>query len=275
MDFDSGSDIAVYFKHIIDGTASTFDYIITGVAALIAVVAIISLCVSVVLAISYISYNRKKNSADMTGREIAERTLKDNNITNIKVKCTGSLIFGNSYGHYFKKIRLRRFTWKKKTITSLAMGAQKAQLAVLDKEGDPDMKARIRLVPFTMFGPFMLIPLILVGVILDLLILKTDGFITLVFSALGIVFYILSLSLSVKTLKTEKKAQQRAYEYLKKNNLATADELEDMQHLFKLYNIEYINDTIIAMLQLLYYVLQIIGAFTNNNGVSAGSSSSD
>jgi hypothetical protein len=39
------------------------------------------------------------------------------------------------------------------------MGAQKAALAILDKEGDEDMKKRIRLVPLVTFGPFAFIPL--------------------------------------------------------------------------------------------------------------------
>ena len=58
-------------------------------------------------------------------------------------------------------------------------------------------------------------------------------------------------------LKTEKKAQAKALEIFEKNNLANEEEREMMKSLFKLYNIEYINNMIIAMLEFIYYILQI------------------
>ena len=39
--------------------------------------------------------------------------------------------------------------------------------------------------------------------------------------------------------------------------MATAEELADLKELFRLYNIQYINDIILACLELLYTVLQI------------------
>ena len=79
--------------------------------------------------------------------EIARSILDANGLEKIKVKRTGSLLFGNSYSHYFKKVRLRGFIRHEKSLTSIGMGVQKAALAILDKEGDADMKKRIRLVP--------------------------------------------------------------------------------------------------------------------------------
>ena len=134
------------------------------VCLLIAVVGIVSLVVSGWLAIKYYKFNRKENSLNMTGEQVARKVLDDNGLENIKVAVTGSLMFGNSYSHYFKKVRLRRMTRYKTSVTALGMGAQKACLAVLDKENDPDMKKQVRLYPMITFGPFAFIPLILVGI---------------------------------------------------------------------------------------------------------------
>lgn len=117
------------------------------VAILICICGLVALVVSIWLAIKYVKFNRKENSAGLTGEQVARKILDDNDLAHIKVKSTGSIMFGNSYSHFFKKVRLRRMTRHEKSLTSLGMGAQKASLAILDKENDPDMKKRIRLYP--------------------------------------------------------------------------------------------------------------------------------
>jgi Zn-dependent membrane protease YugP len=178
--------------------------------------------------------------------------------------CTGSFMFGNSYSHYFKKVRLRRFTRHERSLTSLGMGAQKAALAILDKEGDADMKKRIRLYPLITFGPFTFIPLIIIGALLDFVVNQT-GVITLVLGGLGFLFYVYAIVLSVLTLKTEKKAQEKAYSILEERNLATAEELSSLKELFHLYNVQYINDIILSSLELLYTILQIASAIQGDS----------
>ncbi len=235
------------------------------VCLLIAVVGIVSLVVSGWLAIKYYKFNRKENSLNMTGEQVARKVLDDNGLENIKVSVTGSLMFGNSYSHYFKKVRLRRMTRHKTSVTALGMGAQKACLAVLDKENDPDMKKQVRLYPMITFGPFAFIPLILVGAALDYFVFNQSGVCTYVLGGLGLLFYVYAIVLSVLTLKTEKKAQERAYIYLQEKRIATEEELEDLKELFHLYNIQYINDIILACLELIYTILQIVVEVKKNS----------
>jgi Zn-dependent membrane protease YugP len=229
--------------------------IIVGV--LIAIVGIVSGIVSIWLVVKYFRFNRMETSLKLTGVQIARKILDDNGLEHIKVKKTGSLLFGNSYSHYFKKVRLRGFIRHETSVTSIGMGAQKAALAILDKEGDEDMKKRIRLVPFITFGPFAFIPLIVIGSVIDMLILNNNGICTLALAIVGVLLYAYSLVLSVLMLKTEKKAQNRAYEILEKDYHITDEELASLKELFHLYNIQYINDIIVSSLELIYYVLKI------------------
>ena len=67
------------------------------------------------------------------------------------------------------------------------------------------------------------------------------------------------------TLKTEKKAQDRACEILKEDGMATEEEIAMMRKLFKLYNIQYINDIILEFLQMLLKVLEIIAKIQGNS----------
>lgn len=246
-------------NQIIDALANggAISFAIGIVALLIVVVSIFAMFVSIYLSIAYIKYNKKMNSAGISGENAARRILDQNDLQNIKVKVTGSMMFGNSYSHYFKKIRLRRRTVKKDSISSLAMAAQKSSLAVLDKEGDPDMIKRVKLVPIITFGPLAFIPLFIIGVLLDIFINGTVGNLSIIAAFIGLLFYIVSIFMSIATLKTEKKAQDRAIEILVANNMVTDEEVDDMRRLFKLYNIEYINNLILSVLEAIYYVLRI------------------
>ena len=239
------------------------------VGFLIFVMGIVATITGIWLTVKYYKYNRIQNSTGLTGMEIARSILDANGLEKIKVKRTGSWFFGNSYSHYFKKVRLRGFIRHETSITSIGMGAQKAALAILDKEGDRDMKKRIRLTPIMSLGPFVFIPLVVVGVLLDLFVFNgTNGLCTTVLGALGLLFYIYSVVLSVLTLKTEKKAQERAYEILKLDYSVTDEELSALKELFHLYNIQYINDIIIAALELIYMLLEIAIAYKGNGSTS-------
>ena len=251
----------------LDGVSDAVILAMGVVCGLLIIVSIFALGVSIFLAISYVRYNKKQNSCGKTGEQIARKILDHHGLGHIKVSKTGSIMFGNSYSHYFKKVRLRRLTWQKRSVTSLAMAAQKSALAVLDKENDADMRTRVRLTPLIYFGPIAFVPMVVIGVLLDVLL--STGFCGILFTVLGLGFYLLSFVMSILVLKTEKKAQKRAYEIMKEEGLATEEELESCKKLFRLYNIEYINDMVIALLELIYRVLQIIAYVQNSSSSSS------
>ena len=154
-----------FIKQNTGTTSDAIAWAMLIVGALIIVFALIGVGISIFLFFKYHKLNKTKNSCGLTGEEAARRILDNNGLQHIAVKCTGSIIWGNSYSHYFKKVRLRRFTYKKDSVTSLAMAAEKSALAVLDKEHDPLMKTRNVLIPLQIFGPLMFIPLIAIGVL--------------------------------------------------------------------------------------------------------------
>lgn len=251
----------------LDGVSEGVIIAMSVVVGLLIIASIFALGISIYLSISYVRYNKKQNSCGKTGEQIARKILDHHELGHIKVSKTGSIMFGNSYSHYFKKVRLRRLTWQKRSVTSLAMAAQKSALAVLDKENDADMRTRVRLTPLIYFGPIAFVPMVVIGVLLDVLL--STGFCGILFTVLGLGFYLLSFVMSILVLKTEKKAQKRAYEIMKEEGLATEEELESCKKLFRLYNIEYINDMVIALLELIYRVLQIIAYVQNSSSSSS------
>ena len=253
----------------LDGVSEGVIIAMSVVVGLLIIASIFAFGISIYLSISYVRYNKKHSSCGKTGEQIARKILDHHELGHIKVSKTGSIMFGNSYSHYFKKVRLRRLTWQKRSVTSLAMAAQKSALAVLDKENDAEMRTRVRLTPLIYFGPIAFVPMVVIGVLLDVLL--STGFCGILFTVLGLGFYLLSFVMSILVLKTEKKAQKRAYEIMKEEGLATEEELESCKKLFRLYNIEYINDMVIALLELIYRVLQIIAYVQNSSSSSSKS----
>ena len=83
------------------------------VGLLIGIVSIVSGIVSIWLAIRYSKFNKTENSTGMTGQDVARKILDDYDLTHIKVSVTGSIMFGNSYSHYFKKVILLSLTFLK------------------------------------------------------------------------------------------------------------------------------------------------------------------
>ena len=99
--------------------------------------------------------------------------------------------------------------------------------------------------------------MVLIGALLDFFVFNGSGICTFVLGAIGLLFYVYSVVLSVLTLKTEKKAQDKAYEILEREYQASSEELFAIKELFRLYNIQYVNDIILSSLELLYTVLEI------------------
>ena len=252
------------FKNV----SPTLQWVIFIIGCLIAVVALFAAGVSIWLMIKYIRFNRMKNSSGLTGGEIARKILDQNGLQDIPVSTFGSLFFGNSYSHYFHKVRIRRFTKNQKSLTSLAIGAEKATFAVLDKEGDPDMRQRVALTPFIYLGPFAFIPLLVLGILIDIIVFGFTGIATVGSALVGLLLYLFSFLLSVKVLKTEKKAQTRACQALLDQGLATQEEVGLMQELFNLYNLQYIVDIIIAFLEMILKALEITSQLQGDDLIS-------
>ena len=262
-----------FIKQHTGTTSDALAITIFVVAIFIAIFAVVGIVISIMLWWKYHVLNKTKNSCGMTGEQVARKILDDNGLGHIKVKATGSFLWGNSYSHYFKKVRLRRFTYKKNSVTSLAMAAQKSSLAILDKENDPIMKKRNKLIPLQMFGPLMFLPLVVFGVILDIVIASAldkdpNYAITFTCAGFGVLLYAISFALTVVILKAETKAQAKSIEILQKENLANPEEIEQITDLYKVYNLEYINNMIIAFLELVLRVLQIIAQFQGKSSSS-------
>lgn len=222
------------------------------VVALIVILSAFALMVALWLSISCAKYHHRQNSAGQTGRAIARQVLDSQGLAKLKVVSSGSVLLGNSYSHLFRKIRLRRRLWNADSVAALAAAVQLPCLAVLDDRADGDMKARRRVTPLICLGPWALVPLILVGAVLDLALPFGKGWWIIGFTVLALCLYLFSLVLTLGSLKTERRAQSLALDLMSGDSLATAEEIAQCKKLYRLYTVEYVNNLFLAPFELIY-----------------------
>jgi Zn-dependent membrane protease YugP len=129
------------------------------------------------------------------------------------------------------------------------------------------MKRRIVLTPLIYLGPLALIPIALIGIVVDILFFNFTGVVSFISVSVGLLLYVVSFLLSIMVLKTEIKAQARCLEILKAQDMANDEEIEMMKKLFKLYNIQYVNDIIMQVLEMIMRILQLMA--NSQRGTSA------
>ena len=106
----------------LDGIIAIMLIVLSGFIGLLSIV---SITTNVVLTIKYLKYNNTLNSAGLTGEEVARKILDKNGLEDVAVSTSGAFLFGNSYSHRAKKVRIRNMTTNTASITALAMGSQK------------------------------------------------------------------------------------------------------------------------------------------------------
>lgn len=230
----------------------------TTVAIVIAVLCVLALIVGICLSACYAKYDRRKNIAGMTGRAIARQVLDTHGMQRPKVVASNSVLLGNSYSNLFKKVRLRRKFADADSVAALAAAVQTSCLAILDSQGDETVTSRRQATPLICLGTWGMIPLILVGALLNAVVPFGKGWWIMSFTILAIFLFLLALFLALKGLRAELKAQSMALPLLVSDDLASSDEVTQCSKLFRLRNIAYINNMFLALLELIYFVLQIL-----------------
>ena len=246
------------------GTTEGLAIAYLAVGVLIAIMAIVATVMKCIIWVRYSRANKMAISTRMTGLEAARYVLDKEGLDYVTVKKAGffrEAIFGNYYNIATKTIYLRSVLGKidnKQSVTSMALGIQKAALAMLCEGGDKKAVARNRMHLIGLFGPFLFIPLVIVGMILDFMVFNTNGLISIVMMSLSGVFVIMGFVVTYLNIPVEKKANEIALKLMKVHGLANDEELKVMEDVFKAYIISYICDFILEILRMVQWILEII-----------------
>lgn len=233
------------------------------VSILVVIMAIVAGVMKIIIMVRYAKANKMHISSNLTGVEAARYILDKAGYPEVTVKKAGfwrELVFGNYYNVLTKTIYLRSVLFQiddRRSVTATAIAVQKAAIAKLCEDGDRQTLTRNRLSLIGIFGPFLFIPLLLIGFVLDFFILQTPGVFSLVFLAFGGFLLVAGFIVTLLNIPVEKKANALALEMMKEYELANEEELPVMKKVFDTYIISYVCDFILEVLRIVQFILEI------------------
>lgn len=244
-------------------------------AILVVMIIVIALAVIVGLAeafasisnwIVYIKFRRMRKIEISNGHSVSESVrifLDANGMSDVKVEQAGfwnGLFFGNHYSIKKNTFFIRKRQMDTKRLVNVTDSVQRAAKAMNYRNGTKGEKRLIRFQNWIPLLPYLVIPIVLIGVIVDAIIFKfnNNALVTLIFLVAALIYFIFTAIIMFMTIRVEKKANEKALELMGNSNFLTSEETEKVNSIFKWRIISYIANFIIALIRIIQLLLKII-----------------
>ncbi len=217
---------------------------------LIVIIAVLGLIVQSRLQNVFSKYSRVMSPGGMTGREIAEKMLRDHGIHDVTVTNTR----GHLTDHYNpanKTLNLSDSVYNSNSVAAAAVAAHECGHAIQHAEGYAFLRLRSALVPIVQFSSSLAQIVIIIGILL------INAFPLLYW--LGIVMFLMVFIFSAVTLPVEYDASHRALAWLERSNTLSATEMSQARITLKWAARTYLVAALSALATLIYYL-----GFANN-----------
>lgn len=206
---------------------------------LMLIIIVLPLYANIKINSTYSKYSKKQNSGKLTGKEVAEKILEMNGLSNVKVgRINGSLT--DHYDPRNKTISLSDGIYNSNSISACAVAAHEVGHAIQDKEHYSMLVFRSKLVPVVNFTSRLSSILVFSGFIFDLFNFITIGAILL---TVGLFFQLI-------TLPVEFDASKRAKEELQKCGLIEKQDTKGATKVLKAAAFTYVAGFLASALQI-------------------------
>ena len=201
-------------------------------------------------------YSKTPLSSGLSGKEVAEKMLRDNGIYDVQVTCTGGFLTDH-YDPTKKTVNLSQGVFEGRNIASAAVAAHECGHAVQHATAYQWLTMRSKLVPATQIGSQLSQWVLLAGIILmSLNMLGIGRWVLLV----GIGFFALTTLFSIITLPVEYNASERAVEWLDSHAITTGNETAMAKDALKWAARTYLIAALSSLATLLYYLSIFLGS---------------
>ncbi|HAC11780.1 MAG: zinc metallopeptidase [Clostridiales bacterium] len=210
---------------------------------------------------TYNAFRADKTSSNMTGYDTAVRLLRANDVEGISVE----KVEGELTDHYNPKkalVNLSESTYGDDSVASVAVAAHEIGHVLQKKNGYVPYKIRTALVPLANIGSFLAIPLVLLGIILEITLAASKPGTGLNVAMIGVAAYGLSTLFTLVTLPVELDASRRAKNMLIEEGILTDEEMYGAGKVLKAAAMTYVAalaTSLVYFLRFLWYVLMIFG----------------
>lgn len=189
-------------------------------------------------------YDQLDTARGITGKQAAERILQTAGIYDVKVEAVrGSLT--DHYDPRNKVLRLSEATYNNTSVAAVAVAAHECGHAVQDQQDYSFLKLRSAFVPFVQIGSNLAMPLIFIGLLLNIMGLVN----------VGIIAFSLVLIFQLITLPVEFDASKRALATLGDTGVFVPEETPAAKKVLDAAAFTYIAATLSTALQLLRFIM--------------------
>lgn len=192
-------------------------------------------------------YEKQLSSRHITGAEAAQRVLSQNGVSGVRIE----RVSGNLTDHFDPKanvIRLSDSVYSSTSTAAIGVACHEAGHAVQYSEGYAPMKLRAAIIPITNIGSFLAMPLILLGLLLEVGSSMAVGFVYA-----GIACFGLSALFQLITLPVEFNASRRAMNAI--GDMLSEDEAVGARRTLTAAAMTYVAALAVSLAQLLRLVL--------------------
>jgi uncharacterized protein len=212
----------------------------------------ISMLVSAILKSRFSAYGKIPLAARLTGKEVAERMLRENGIYDVKVVSVEGFL-SDHYNPANKTINLSPEVYNNYSISAAAVAAHETGHAVQHATAYAWLNLRSKLVPAVQFSSTIVNWVLLIGVFM-----AASGNPTLLLA--GIILFAATVLFSLVTLPVEFDASRRALAWLQHTNVTNSEEYPKAKNALKWAAMTYVVAALAAVATLVQYVLIYMGS---------------
>ena len=206
---------------------------------------------------TFAKYDRVPNSSRMTGYDTALRLMRNRGVTDISVgRVRGSL--SDHYNPAKKIVNLSESTFGSASVAAVAVAAHEVGHVMQKKRGYVPYKIRNVLVPIANIGSRLALPIILIGILLDILYLSADFVVGRIFMYVGIGLYSASVLFMLVTLPVEFNASRRARKMMIEDGILQKAEAVGVRKVLSAAAMTYVASMLVSLiyfLRILFIVL--------------------
>lgn len=212
----------------------------------------LSMVVSMILKSRFTAYGKIPLSNRLTGKEIAEKMLRENGIHDVKVVSVQGFL-SDHYNPANKTINLSPEVYNNYSVAAAAVAAHETGHAIQHATAYAWLNLRSKLVPAVQFSSSMVNWVLLIGVLM-----ASSGNSTLLL--VGIALFALTVLFSLVTLPVEFDASRRALQWLNRTNVTNAQEYPKAKNALTWAAMTYVVAALAAVVTLVQYILIYMGS---------------
>ena len=195
-------------------------------------------------------YSRLPLNRSMTGKDVAEKMLRDNGIYDVKVQCTGGAL-SDHYNPANKTVNLSQGVYSSNSIAAAAVAAHECGHAVQHATKYTPLVLRSSLVPIVSFASSWVQWILLAGILLIQVYPQVLLF--------GVILFATTTLFSFVTLPVEINASVRAIGWLKRAGITYGESTEYAKDALKSAAYTYVVAALSSLATLFYYVMILLG----------------